>query len=92
MSLGNQRLLFQPESIRASHLRSEHSQRGAQRNEQYVYGAQRAIQSVNNSRKGPYSLGNHSWPFDVVMGELDRSMIPDINPRLDCHRWLCCSI
>jgi hypothetical protein len=39
-------LLLRGKSIRASHLRSEHSQGGAQRSEQYLYGAQRAIKST----------------------------------------------
>jgi hypothetical protein len=45
MLLANQQLLFQREPIETSHSRSEHSQRGAQRSEQYLYGAQRVIKS-----------------------------------------------
>jgi len=41
-----EQLLLQREPIRASDLRSEHSQGGAQRSEQYLYGAQRAIKST----------------------------------------------
>jgi hypothetical protein len=40
--LRNQRLLFQHEPVETSHPRSERSQGGAQRSEQYLYGAQRA--------------------------------------------------
>jgi hypothetical protein len=37
-----QQLLLQREPIKTSSPRSEHSQGGAQRSEQYLYGAQRA--------------------------------------------------
>jgi hypothetical protein len=39
-------MLVQRKPIRVSHLRSEHSQGGAQQGEQYLYGAQRAIKST----------------------------------------------
>jgi hypothetical protein len=38
-----QQLLLQREPIKTRSTRSEHSQGGAQRSEQYLYGAQRAI-------------------------------------------------
>jgi hypothetical protein len=41
-----EQLLLQRKPIRASHLRSEHSQGGAQCSEQYLYGTQRAIKST----------------------------------------------
>jgi len=39
-----QRLLLQREPIKTRSTRSEHSQGGAQRSEQYLYGAERAIE------------------------------------------------
>ena len=41
-----QQLLLQREPIKTLSTRSEHSQGGAQRSEQYLYGAQRAIESM----------------------------------------------
>jgi len=41
-----EQLLLERKPIRACHLWSEHSQGGAQRSEQYLYGAQRAIKST----------------------------------------------
>ena len=41
-----EQLLLQREPIKTALTRSEHSQGGAQRSEQYLYGAQRAIKSV----------------------------------------------
>jgi hypothetical protein len=41
-----QQLLLQREPIKTRSARSEHSQGGAQRSEQYLYGAQRAIKST----------------------------------------------
>jgi len=41
-----QQLLLQREPIKTRPTRSKHSQGGAQRSEQYLYGAQRAIKSM----------------------------------------------
>ncbi len=40
------KLLLQREPIKTRSTRSEHSQGGAQRSEQYLYGAQRAIKLI----------------------------------------------
>src|ERR1700751_1040638 len=46
MLLASQQLLFQREPIETPDPRRDHSQGGAQRSEQYLYGAQRAIKSA----------------------------------------------
>jgi hypothetical protein len=68
--------VFQREPIRASHLRSEHSQGGAQRSEQYLYGAQRAVQSTCG-RSGSFILKD-----TTVLGQTS-SHVYEVRPRAD---------
>jgi len=65
-------MLLQRKPIRASHLRSEHSQGGAQRSEQYLYGAQRAIKSI---------LGGVPALFENMLCPVL------LNERANNHRW-----
>jgi hypothetical protein len=75
--------------IRTSHLRSEHSQGGAQRSEQYLYGAQRVIKLQTRQRGVVSETGGRTGDAKPKWsgGGFGHSRLPVSRGTDSCAEW-----